>query len=81
MSNKVKDLQQLAEVRGDATVMEWSTVSHTHGGNVQAFTGESPSVDMKDVASFVKQLQQLPNAAGDPTIMEWSTISHTHTKQ
>lgn len=77
MSNEVRDLQQLSEATGGVSTMEWSTISHTHGGGGTTLTAQSEAISTREAIDFVKQLQQLPQAA-DATTMEWSTISHTH---
>ncbi len=78
MSTDVKALQQLAEVSGGAAVLDWSTISHTHGGPKALEPGTAmASADFGAVANLVSQLQQLPQAK-DATPAEWSTISHTH---
>ena len=80
MTTDVKALQQLVEASGGATTMDWSTISHTHGGGtavaVQGASGDIRET-MELTVNLVKQLQQLPQAAG-ATTDEWSTISHTH---
>ena len=71
----VNDLQQLVEAAGEGTTLEWSTISHTHGGAALA-GGVVPN---GEVGAFnINQLQQLIEAAGEATTLEWSTVSHTH---
>lgn len=78
MNTDVKALQQLSEISGGAAVLDWSTISHTHGGPKAVDPGmATASVDFGAVANLVSQLQQLPQAK-DATPAEWSTISHTH---
>lgn len=77
MSTDVKALQQLAEVSGGAAVLDWSTISHTHGGPAAVEAGTAMAADFSAVANLVSQLQQLPQAK-DAAPAEWSTVSHTH---
>ncbi|MGO7634188.1 hypothetical protein [Rhizobium leguminosarum] len=77
MANEVRDLQQLAEAKGGASTMDWSTISHTHGGGPTVVEGQYAALSPRESIDFIKQLQQLPQA-GDASPMEWSTISHTH---
>ncbi|MGJ4902322.1 hypothetical protein ACQR0V_12185 [Bradyrhizobium sp. HKCCYLS2058] len=77
MADNVKELQQLAEAAGGASTLEWSTISHTHGG-AAAVNAQNVAIDIKDGINFVRQLQQLPQPAGAQPL-DWSTISHTHT--
>lgn len=79
MTTDVKALQQLVEASGGASALDWSTISHTHGGG--NLTVQGTNGDIKDAialtVTLVKQLQELPHAA-EVSPMEWSTISHTH---
>lgn len=70
ITDNIKQLQQLAEAKGGATALDWSTISHTHGGGA-----ESPQ--NANFAFKVQDLQQLAQPTG-ATVLEWSTISHTH---
>jgi hypothetical protein len=80
MADNVKDLQQLAEAKGGATPLEWSTISHTHGGHTLAVANpQNAAIDTGGAINLVKQLQELPHR-GDVSPLEWSTISHTHTR-
>ena len=78
MTDNVKDLQQLAEAKGGATPLEWSTISNTHGGQALAVANtQSAALDTGAAINLIKQLQQLPQH-GDASPLDWSTISNTH---
>lgn len=72
----IKLLQQLAESKGGASAMDWSTISHTHGGGA-ALAPQNHNLDPKKTGSSVHELQELAAPTGASTL-EWSTISHTH---
>lgn len=79
MSTDVKLLQQIAEVAGSADTLDWSTISHTHGGKGIQAADVGASDNLAESLNIIKQLQQIPQAASSSP-MEWSTISNTHTK-
>jgi hypothetical protein len=79
MSTDVKSLQQIAEAAGSAGTLDWSTISHTHGGGAARVGDVGASANLAESLNVIKQLQQIPQAAS-ASPMEWSTISNTHTK-
>lgn len=80
MNTDVKALQQLVEASKGVSPLDWSTISHTHGG-AATVAAQSTNSDLKEelalTVNLIQQLQQLPHAA-EVSPMEWSTISHTH---
>lgn len=80
-NKNVKDLQQLTEAAGDSSTLEWSTISHTHGGNAALENAVNAPIETMVAFDITSQLQQLAEAVGDATTLEWSTISHTHAKR
>ena len=78
-----KVLQELSEASDDASPLDWSTISHTHGGGkvqgVEAL-GAGAGIDSSEAFEIIANLQQL-RSPDDASPMEWSTVSHTHGKK